>query len=231
MGIWGSKQRYDELFQDFCDVSDAKFKLAIENQQLRDYKAVVEALVKLSRNGVQIIGIEEKDGIYYASVIQNVKANEDVKKSYKYNIYFMRLPETNLARHLGIMTTEILHNCSVHLVDWGVREVDQGFGSIFMRMVIDHYRNTGFQSIVGSTSFVDRDHMDLLLHFYEKFGFTITETDVEFSNRLYLNLRESPRLPKMVNGCEVCIYSSMYSSIDDENSTPQNLTPPEPSNE
>lgn len=231
MGIWGSKQRYDELFQDFCDVSDAKFKLAIENQQLRDYRVVLESLAALSGNGMQIIGVKEIDGTFYAAAVSSVSEEEFNIGITANDIYFFRLPDIKIPQKLGYMYVHITTGCRILIKDWNVAERNQGFGSIFMRMVIDHYRNTGFQSIVGSTSFVDRDHMDLLLHFYEKFGFTITETDVEFSNRLYLNLRESPRLPKMVNGCEVCIYSSMYSSIDDENSTPQNLTSPEPSNE
>lgn len=193
MGFFNRKKEFDELFRKVVKINSEQER---EIQRLRDYKKMLDALAELSTNGMQVIGVEEKEGCYFAAAIRKVNSKDHVESSYISDIYFFRLPETHIVRCLGRMSTEIQNGCTIHLTDWNVKEVNQGFGSIFMKMVIDHYRNAGFQFIIGNTSFVDKDHMDLLLHFYLKFGFSVTETDERFVKHLHLDLREPPRTPQ-----------------------------------
>lgn len=51
------------------------------------------------------------------------------------------------------------------------RNYNNGYGSIMM----DNATERGYITIHGNLSTVDADHKERLHHFYEKFGFTITE--------------------------------------------------------
>lgn len=55
---------------------------------------------------------------------------------------------------------------------------NHGYGSIVMGEFLEYIKTIGLKSIkdvVGHLSFVDKDHWDMLYHFYGKFGFKITE--------------------------------------------------------
>ena len=57
----------------------------------------------------------------------------------------------------------------------GKIDYNKGYGSLLMDALLQHAREKGFKKIHGNLSVVDLDHKDRLHHFYEKFGFTITE--------------------------------------------------------
>lgn len=54
-------------------------------------------------------------------------------------------------------------------------DYNKGYGSLMMGNLLRYARENGFKSLYGNLSVVDLDHKDRLHHFYEKFGFTITE--------------------------------------------------------
>lgn len=52
---------------------------------------------------------------------------------------------------------------------------NKGYGSVMMEKLIDYATSNGYRTIHGNLSIVDADHKERLHHFFEKFGFIITE--------------------------------------------------------
>ena len=50
-----------------------------------------------------------------------------------------------------------------------------------MQKLISYAKENGYKTIYGHLSTVDLDHKDRLYHFYEKFGFVITENEEQDS--------------------------------------------------
>ena len=57
------------------------------------------------------------------------------------------------------------------------KNLNKGYGSKLMEALFKYSRDNGIQSVTGNLSVVDLGHKDRLHHFYEKFGFKITEYD------------------------------------------------------
>ena len=55
------------------------------------------------------------------------------------------------------------------------RNYNKGYGSLMMKKLIEYTKENGYTLIHGNLSLVDADHKGRLYHFYEKFGFIITE--------------------------------------------------------
>ncbi|OCN06136.1 hypothetical protein A4S06_00015 [Erysipelotrichaceae bacterium MTC7] len=55
------------------------------------------------------------------------------------------------------------------------RDYNKGYGSIMMDKLLSYATEYGYTTIHGNLSIIDTDHKERLHHFYEKFGFTITE--------------------------------------------------------
>lgn len=55
------------------------------------------------------------------------------------------------------------------------RKYNKGYGSAMMTKLIEYAAENGYSRIYGNLSDVDIGHKDRLYHFYEKFGFAITE--------------------------------------------------------
>ena len=52
---------------------------------------------------------------------------------------------------------------------------NKGYGTMMMKKLLEFSGENGYTYIHGNLSTVDLDHKDRLHHFYQKFGFTITE--------------------------------------------------------
>lgn len=55
------------------------------------------------------------------------------------------------------------------------RKINRGYGSAMMESLISYAEQNGYSKFYGNLSDVDIGHKDRLYHFYEKFGFIITE--------------------------------------------------------
>lgn len=55
--------------------------------------------------------------------------------------------------------------------------INKGIGSMMMKELLSYAESNNYQEIRGELSIVDNDHKDRLHHFYQKFGFEITETN------------------------------------------------------
>lgn len=51
----------------------------------------------------------------------------------------------------------------------------KGYGSLMMEKLLEYTKINNFNHIYGNLSIVDAEHKNRLHHFYEKFGFEITE--------------------------------------------------------
>jgi len=58
------------------------------------------------------------------------------------------------------------------------RDYNKGYGSMMMQKLIDYARENNYRYIHGNLSVVDFDHKSRLHHFYQKFGFTVTEFSI-----------------------------------------------------
>lgn len=54
---------------------------------------------------------------------------------------------------------------------------NKGYGTKMMNELIKYARSHQYKYIIGSLSTVDLDHKERQWHFYQKFGFEITEKD------------------------------------------------------
>lgn len=71
------------------------------------------------------------------------------------------------------------------------RDFCKGYGTLMMQKLISYAKENGYKTIYGHLSTVDLDHKDRLYHFYEKFGFEITEIEEQDSvlyGKVTLNL-------------------------------------------
>ena len=57
----------------------------------------------------------------------------------------------------------------------------KGYGTVMMQKLITYAKENGYKTIYGRLSTVDLDHKNRLHHFYEKFGFDITENEEQNS--------------------------------------------------
>lgn len=171
----------------------------------------LDALSMLSQNGMEIIDLKKKNGQYYVVVTTAIDPNQYVKSIDEVEIYLFRLPHTNIRDQLARMYIDIRSSCNIKIVDWNSRYPDQGYGSILMEAVINHFRNTGYQTILGHITPVDYDHLDKLKHFYSKFGFKITDGKNQYD--IDLSLRDYPRHPIYIDGNRICIREDSYHTI------------------
>ncbi len=55
------------------------------------------------------------------------------------------------------------------------KKYNKDYGSAMMQKLIEYAKENGYSRIYGNLSDVDIGHKDRLYHFYDKFGFEITE--------------------------------------------------------
>ena len=64
------------------------------------------------------------------------------------------------------------------------KKYSKGYGTAMMKTLIEYAKENGYSRIYGNLSDVDIGHKDRLYHFYDKFGFEITEYD-EYHNNCF----------------------------------------------
>ena len=64
------------------------------------------------------------------------------------------------------------------------KKYNKGYGSAMMQKLIEYAKENGYSHLYGNLSDVDIGHKDRLYHFYDKFGFEITEYD-EYQNNYF----------------------------------------------
>ena len=79
----------------------------------------------------------------------------------------------------------------IHIENIVVWRINDGYGSLLLEFMIDFCRQNHLDSISGSLAPIDTtDHPERLYHFYQKHGFTITDTDDPDTKSIYLKLNE-----------------------------------------
>lgn len=66
-----------------------------------------------------------------------------------------------------ILIGDIIHN--------NKKNYNKGYGSAMMQKLVEYAKENSYSLLYGNLSDVDIGHRDRLYHFYEKFGFEITE--------------------------------------------------------
>ena len=72
---------------------------------------------------------------------------------------------------------DILIGDIVPFPDGSQKNLNKGYGSKLMEELLKYAKDNSIRKVTGNLSMVDADHKDRLYHFYEKFGFVITEFD------------------------------------------------------
>ena len=95
--------------------------------------------------------------------------------------------------YFEVNTQEIdgLERKYVHIIDILMEDNNIGNGTVAMKDLLKYAKKINAKWIDGGLSSVDNDHADRRNHFYEKFGFEITENEEQNSNfygKITLNL-------------------------------------------
>lgn len=131
----------------------------------------LQAMYALFDKGYQIIGIDQSaKGEILAVVCKQRTSNSPPTEFF----YLYPLPFVNADDHVGAMCLRISSG-SAYIEEIVAGPPGLGHGSILMKHILSFLRTIGCEYVTGYMSYVDRDHWDLLQHFYEKFGFTITD--------------------------------------------------------
>lgn len=81
---------------------------------------------------------------------------------------------------------------SIYIIDF-LGEMNKGYGSIVMTQFLTYIKSLNLSSIkkvTGFLSYVDNDHWDLLIHFYQKFGFKIADDQTALKKNIILDLSD-----------------------------------------
>lgn len=73
----------------------------------------------------------------------------------------------------------VLKKKYIHIVDVLMEDDDIGNGTIAMNNLIKYAKKNKIKYIDGTLSSVDDDHADRRNHFYKKFGFVISDSDIK----------------------------------------------------
>ena len=68
----------------------------------------------------------------------------------------------------------VKENEKITIGDIWCKKNNKGYGSVMMIALIDYAKQDEIEYIEGWLSDVDKDHIERLYHFYQKFGFEIT---------------------------------------------------------
>ncbi len=176
----------------------------------------LDSLADLTSKGVQVIGIQKREYEYYIAAIYAISKSKKITWCERTTILLFKFPRVNTLDKVAMMHIEMKTSCHIEIVDWTAYPVNHGYGSILMSMVLEHYRNAGYQTISGWLSPVDNDHKERLYHFYRKHGFQIMREEEKIMIRQ--NLREEIRKPISLCDHSVCIRDRRYfsTSVDEK---------------
>lgn len=79
-------------------------------------------------------------------------------------------------------------------------DYNKGYGSLMMEQLLEYAGENGIAYIHGNLSEVDLEHKDRLHHFYEKFGFLITEypeLEGSYYGKIELYLPKNANTPEL----------------------------------
>lgn len=146
---------------------------------LKDDKSYLDQLMEFHKYNETIINIEMNKGI---PVIVTLQIEHDYKCKIKsINLYAYKYDFIRKYIRVQELFTQISYSDelprSISIIDFR-GEMYNGYGSIVMNQFLSFIKTLKFASIkkvTGHLSLVDRDHWDMLYHFYQKFGFIITD--------------------------------------------------------
>lgn len=161
-----------------------KLKEAQSAAALSEANMLLDALASMYERGFQLLGIESvTPTTYFAIAISQIRKRQ---RPWFLEIEMYRLPFVHHQEHIGHMDICLCKGRTVELVDWNVRETNQGHGSILMKHTLSFLRTIGYDYFVGKIQPQDYNHLELLLHFYQKFGFEVTPRENCHALKLYL---------------------------------------------
>ncbi len=151
----------------FYRAQHIELQTKVDNQE-----NVLHALYALFDKGYQLIGIDQSaKGKALAVVCYRRTPGAPASDMF----YLYPLPFANADDHVGALSLTFSASGSAYIEDIIAGPPGCGHGSILMKHVLSFLRTIGCKYVAGYLSYVDRDHWDKLIHFYEKFGFTITD--------------------------------------------------------
>lgn len=168
----------------------AELQTALELEYARSSVALSEAKEKLDvlasmyDKGSLLLGIEAVTPTTYVAIAVSQIHKRQQRWFLEIDMYC--LPFVHHQQHIGHMDICLCKGRTVELVDWNVNQPNQGHGSILMKYVLSFLRTIGYDYFVGNIQPRDYDHLELLLHFYRKFGFEITPRKNSYAIKLYL---------------------------------------------
>ena len=176
---------------------------------------ILTSLCNVWKMGYQLIGIENRSGTIFAVVmLTNTKQSADLTKDV-HSLYLLKLPELNTAHWYGMLSLQYHTNCSVEIIDWYARPTNNGYGNILLKHALTYLRNSGFQYVFGTICPTDYDHLAMLQHLYQKYGFQIKECKTGYSLRLDLVERINPPVYIKHENCPhlICCRDPMHDEL------------------
>lgn len=182
--------------QSALEVKDTQSSTAIS-----DAKEKLGILASMHDKGLLLIGIESVAPTTYFAVAVSQQNIRQQQKFLEIEMYW--LPFVDHQQCVAHMDICLHKKRNVELVDWYVKQPNQGYGSILMKHVLSFLRTIGYDYFWGSIQPRDFDHLELLLHFYRNFGFEITPRKKSYAIKLYLlpDSKSSEQSMAMSNAC------------------------------
>lgn len=174
-----------------------------EKDELKPYRDTRNSVINFYKEGYQILGIEEHSDFDYV-VVMSFCGNHSYS-DYR-NIFLYNLPFTHWSKHICRMDLRYEPNCCAKIMDWSSYPTNMGYGSILMKYLIAYLRSAGFRTLYGEIVPRDYNHIDLLFHFYKKFGFKIEKQKQSYG--IYLDLYDKPNIAYCKDCLTVCCRDS-----------------------
>lgn len=128
-------------------------------------------LLQIQEYGYQILRLSHRGNTYFATVLD---PRETVEWRNEYGLLLYRIPFQHPIEKLCHMDIAVCSPKRVEIIDWYSKEENLGYGSIFLKSVIDTLQAFGYQELFGKISPRDAGRYSKLEHIYkEKFQFSI----------------------------------------------------------
>lgn len=165
-----------------ASVKDQKLKCALHTEQ--EFKKYIH---KLTSNGEIVLSVLEHNNLNTVITAQPEYTYNEVASinfyAYSHEIGGLKRKQTLYAK----VWIQENHLWIIKIIDF-LGEVNRGYGSLVMKAFLDYIKQFPVEKVIGWLSPVDygqsEDYKEMLIHFYTKFGFTVT-TDYNIFLDLY----------------------------------------------